>query len=1561
MSRFASGPRSWWPAFVGLALASGCGPRGVPAPEEPASQAGSATVAPADAAEGPGLWAVVIGIDGYEGTIAPCGSARADAHAMADWLHDEAGWGRDRILVLDDAKTAARTPKERGDDPARSLRASRQNLDWAFKTWLRDRLAPESRADDLVVVYYAGQAVALPDGEGVAPLPITARSGDPGDGWRIDRAIDPIAARRRNPIVCWLDTGPSGRGRPVHAEGFQEKDEPRAAAAFLGALARWPGVSAWMAADRGAAAEGPAGGRFTAALRAGLAPPESKSKPNRLGDLDACLASMNADADLKARGFRAVGGIDSGLHLRRGGRVPSPSFDPILVVQRGHGGPVRSVRFHPNGKRLATTSDYDSAVRIWDWNDGAPRVMRALTSHTNNVVADDLGSGAVPVVASVDGDGRLQLTDLNNPGRGPEPPARPFESRALALGFVPGGEAFAILFDDGIARLFRTDRAADGAAALNADVATALRAAPTAEAGWSLALAHREEKCLRLYLSADDARAARKPGDLPAPPGHVEPDGLVSDSAGRRLAAVDGDGRAVVVDTIDGTKRLEHDFGGRPDAVALAPDGSFLAVAVGQELWLVPVDPPPAAAVGAKPGDALRAPAGESPLSMAGACRALSISADGRWLAAAEADADRPRLWRLGAAGEPPAEVDPGRVVGAAAIDANSLAFAPDGRSLVTGDADGGLRVWHLPGADDRAGLAGRRVAAMRGMVEHVAATADGRYLIEVTADRAALLWDLRDGRGATTIAGRWQGAAIVPGESPAVALLEKNDDAPNRIVVFDLDDRDGARRRPTLSPFPRPQVAGQSIDSTLATLAASPDGRLLAAAAERDPVVCVWDAADGRPLYTLDQAHPRAVAALAFLADGRLVTTGGEDGAVKVWDLAAPAKPVIETAWIDGRTKTPTTIASLAVRPAEAGPAQVAMAGLGPEAGLLAIWEPDGPAATPAVVGGPLAGSARAVAYSADGGWLAVGGYDRDVRFVPLAGPNKNQSMSGRIPLGHGHGEAVNALASWRAADGGSVFASGSDDASAKLWKVPARGAGFADPELRGTLRAEQGGPAWLVLAPNGLYDASAAGLEMLSVLRDDKPTPLILDQYPLGFRRPRLADELRRGEAPKLPPKHDGLMSPPGVAIDRPPPSSKVRSLPLRITLEEPADGADAIRLYHNGVLIGGAGLLKKDPADGDGTTWRAAVTLRGGPNRFYAMVERPRSFDGRSEEVAVEYDGPDPDRPGRTHVLAIGISNYKVKSNALKFAAADARELADFLQARGLRGDLGEREVLIDDQVTEPAVDAAFDKIRKAVEVHPEDTVVVFVAGHADALIDEGGPAGERPNEYYFLLRPGFPFPPVGEGPASLTKDMIVNHEKELIKFQSIYANLRNMVALQRLVIVDACRADALANDPGVRTIQDLIDGDALRTRTSYFLATQWGDPAGEAESLKHGLMTYSLLRGMGAGGLAEARGSEFLRDRGSADANGDGYIVTDELAGFVRMGVADLARAYGPKVVQRAGVAGPAPTRGDDGDPARFGGPRFQANDDPFTLLQLEAAAQAPAGPAAAGAAAEGEVR
>jgi WD40 repeat protein len=115
----------------------------------------------------------------------------------------------------------------------------------------------------------------------------------------------------------------------------------------------------------------------------------------------------------------------------------------------------------------------------------------------------------------------------------------------------------------------------------------------------------------------------------------------------------------------------------------------------------------------------------------------------------------------------------------------------------------------------------------------------------------------------------------------------------------------------------------------------------------------------------------------VVFAPDGQTLATGGDDGAVRLWDVADPARA---RSLGQPLAHAPDLVDAVAFAP----DGRTLAVGHGPEAGgegSVVLWDVSDRSA-PRVLGRPLTGhdSAFAVAFSPDGRTLATGGGDRTV-----------------------------------------------------------------------------------------------------------------------------------------------------------------------------------------------------------------------------------------------------------------------------------------------------------------------------------------------------------------------------------------------------------------------------------------------------------------------------------------------------------------------------------------------------------------------------------------------------
>ena len=1437
----------------------------------------------------PRVWAVVVGIDRYEDRLIPsCATATRDARTVADWVARTAGWGRDHVLTLDDR--GVRDHGEPADPAPTSLRPTRANLDWAVTGWLAHRVRP----GDVAVVYFAGQATVRPPMSGSLAgrgylLPIdAAAAGVDASGWAIEDALDRsgIAAKAR--VALWLDTSPLGRG----GAGLEVLPKAPSGVAWLNALTRWPGVSAWMAADLVRVAEAGVPGPFAAAIVRGLG--ERDQAHNLLG----CLASIRVDPTLAGQGFLAVGGIDPTLTLWPDAIRPVELAVPELIVQNGHADRVTSVAITNDGGHLISAGQ-DSTVRLWNLADRS--LVRILSDPMNGVTAMAMNRDGTALIAG-DGMGRVLGWDmaLDRPRSNFGPPEH--NQAITAIAFLPYGRRFVALDRGGRAILWEVDggllrklREFDDAAIVR--LASAAR--PVAEGA---AIVAATEDGALLAFDSEGVLSRR----LDGPGSDVTALGVSAD--GRKLVAGDDRGRLLLLDVASREVELERRFRGTIRLASISPGGRVL-VADDETLHLA--DPRP---------DGFIVPLRDIQGNPAPAEIGRAVfSADGRWLAACARIGGRVMAWSL----RDPARPEPVAIASGASAGI-TLGFAPDGLGLVVGDADGGIRSWSLDDRGERPfAIARPAISSARGKVAALQVGSDGDSILEITKDDAALVWQLKDRRGARPIPGRWVAGAFLPGALSVV--LAAHPERGGDVVLF---DRATSQPAPIVFAKP-PAMEGGPSTISFAAVAVSRGGRWIAAASlgMQMPLACVWETKTGR-LVHWTRSHDAGLAAVDFSGDEAFLLTASADGTAKLWDLADGGEEFARPAVV---LRNPHADAP-AITAARISPVDTHRVVLGTRGGRVLFWdwaEGQGGGRGSIVAEREVGGAVNAVAFSADGGWVvASGGRDKSIRFWQLPAEGGPRAVSFK-PLPH-HAEQVNALAAW---SDGTRMVSGGDDSAIKIWDLAGR-------SLIGTLVAARRSPEvfdWIAFTPDGLFDGSRDGERLIKWRVGDRVVTLEQAQdshYSFG-----LAETFAQAERPR--PGLD-LRETPKLKFVAPPPGRDPMDREVELTLWTGDRDLADLRLYQNGVPIRALDDFRVEPARPHFASIR--VQLRPGENRFHALASKPGATDGRSDDLLLGFAGSEP--PGQLHTLAIGVSAYKHRP--LKYAHLDAERIASFLHERGIPGGdgPGERIVLTDDQVTEAGVRAAFVRLDAAVRGRPEDTVVLFLAGHTDT---------DLASDQFCLLLPDFPFEGTtttegrvdlairGRSPSGAGTTRV--GDPEVLPFLTLYRRLARLEALQRLVIVDACQAGSILDDPSVRRIQRLVESGARKTKNSYLLAARRGEPAAEAEALRHGLLTYVLLRGMGAPGLLpipDALGG--YPGPPSADRDGDHVVSTAELVAYTDDALPKLARIF-PQMVLRAG--GQAPQSGEfTPPPSDEAALRLQSAEATFPLVTIPSGSPRP---------------
>jgi WD40 repeat protein len=491
-------------------------------------------------------------------------------------------------------------------------------------------------------------------------------------------------------------------------------------------------------------------------------------------------------------------------------RLWDPDTRAEVGTLRGHSGTVYAVRFTADGERLVSVSQ-DGTVRVWSV--AKQTELRTIAAGDGRLFRLACGPNGLFAVAGEDGSATVWDADggLIHRLRHPQ--------RVNAVGFVGDGSELATASGDGLLRVWDLITGSE-----------TVRRRGHADALWTLAVL---PGSTTVVTGSEDASArvwdtAAGPGPLLRFGGRVQ--ALAMAPTGRLLAAADAAGRVrlVAADTL-AERAAFSTPAGRVNSLAFAPDATRLLAACDDgsvHRWdlasgkpLAPFTPHTRRVYD------------------------VACSPDGLGIATGSED----RTARLVAADDgrellPPLR-HPARVFG--------VAFHPDGRRLATACGDRIVRLWNL--AD------GRELVACRGHegpVNWVAFSADGERLASASSDGTVRIWNVA--AGATT------------------SVLS------------------GAARQVWRTAF-------------------SPDATRVAATVA-DGTVQVWDLASSRPVAVL-RGHADQAWGLAFAADGRSLATSSWDGTVRLWGVSAASvtRPAAADDWnqfrgptADGRAGSP-------------------------------------------------------------------------------------------------------------------------------------------------------------------------------------------------------------------------------------------------------------------------------------------------------------------------------------------------------------------------------------------------------------------------------------------------------------------------------------------------------------------------------------------------------------------------------------------------------------------------------------------------------------------------------
>ena len=928
----------------------------------------------------------------------------------------------------------------------------------------------------------------------------------------------------------------------------------------------------------------------------------------------------------------------------------------------------------------------------------------------------------------------------------------------------------------------------------------------------------------------------------------------------------------------------------------------------------------------------------------------LAFSSDGRTLTWAASGGGVAKIWR----------VEDGQE--AASLTASAIGLKSDGSSMVLGHGDGGAPVLR-----DVASGAETPLSAGAAEVNDVALVDGGRAVVAAMQDGSVRWWDLAMGQivrtyqcpgggAATTVsvsnqqpllalgcadgsASIWEVAGHEPRQMVLTPLLHEF--APvtvrfspdghtvvvgrsDEVIVWDTTSG-GVLRRMTMPPAPpdplgrgRPDDPGEGW---VRSLAIAPDGRTIAVGQHK--ALTLWNLASGELVAPLVGSGSLAAAfgmPSGMPAGGGAppVARGRRGGPVVIGGMSGGMMPSMPGGMVN-------PFEALAAASRNAGAHSLAFSADGRwllSVGTLGqqLWDLStrqevrpATAARPVsadptqmmnMLGGLMSGTqGRGIAFSADGR-VAARGVGHVIKLSdPVSGTELGQLSA--------HTSDVTSVAF---SSDGNLLVSGAQDGSVRVWRVK---------QNKEVVSLVALGPRdFVAVTPDQFYRVSRSRLQGVSFRTQGKLYPF--EQFDLRFNRPDVVVErlglaapemtqgLRRAYEHRL--KKMGFTATMlGKDFHLPqiellthdiPLSTPDFQLKLRVQGKDDQYALERFMAYVNDVpAFGTAGVPVADRAHTAETD--LTVPLVPGRNKIQLSALNSEGVESLRQTVYIQATG----EPGASDLwlVTVGVSHYRNSRYDLRFAAKDAQDVATLLSGRYAAG-AAHVLALNDDKATRDGIRAARAWLQQA---RPQDTVVVFVAGHGMT---------DPEQNYYFGTYDIDPAQPSVNG----------------LPFEEFENLLDGIAPLKKLLLVDTCFSGEIERDEpaslttvsGAGTVTtrafSAMRGIAIHAdETGSVSQTAAASPVGEAPVYARSQQEWfaDLRRGTGAAVISSASGNEYALEgeqwhngvftyavldglkNGKADRNGDGVVTVTELESYVIDAVRTLTKGQQNPTVRR----------------------------------------------------------
>lgn len=816
-----------------------------------------------------------------------------------------------------------------------------------------------------------------------------------------------------------------------------------------------------------------------------------------------------------------------------------------------------------------------------------------------------------------------------------------------------------------------------------------------------------------------------------------------------------------------------------------------------------------------------------------------------------------------------------------------SVAYSPDGARILTGSTDGTAKLW-----DTRTSELVQKFTGHKAGVNSVRFSPDGRRILTGSADHTARLWSAETGRLIKEFSGSSQdivGIDVSP-DSGRLAAGKSN----GAIEIWDL-------------VLGRKMAALGRDPSTINSIRFGPDGQSIIAGSA-DKSARLWRLADGKIVRTF-KGHLGEVNSASISPDGQKIVTGSTDKTARIWDVSGgrmlhelkghtewvtsvvftPDGQTVATGSLDGTVKLWSSKTGRMLKSFTDNDAGVDIVAISKDSEFLlsgsclkntsTLWK--------------MSTGKKTHVFNKEKGFSKTSNLSARLRWFLSLSNSCVADLQGKAPkvlVGSG-GNSIyqseyaaretfvkfdghqNLVRTARYRPKTAMLVTGSADGTIKIWQSS------SGRQIASLVTFGDG--SWIVITPEGFFNASNGGAKHLNVVRGLEV--LSIDQLYDALYRPDLVREALAGDPKGMVKAAAAKLDLDKIVASGLPPTVEIMTPQNGVTSSDSATfievkitgrggGLGRVEWRVNGVTLGiererGFSRLPEPRAKRKSVRLGRKLQLAPGKNVIEIVAYNARNLIASDPaSITVNRKRPASAIKPRLHVLAVGVNDYYDSRLALHFAVSDAKAIGAALKKAG--DDLYETVAvmeLLDDAVTASGLEQAFAKMAKA--VRPNDVFVFFLAGH-----------GKTVEGHYYFLPQDFRFTNL----QSVTRRGIGQD-----KWQSWLAKIP---ARKAIMLYDTCESGSLTRARGVAPGWAMAKLNRATGRTVLSAST---DDAPALEGYKgHGVFTYSILQALAG-----------------SDRNDNKLVEILELADFVESRVPVIShQAFGMRQIPQFDIVG-----------------------------------------------------